>query len=194
MAYDFKKEFRDLYQPKAKPSFVDVPAMTFAAVAGTGDPNEEGGAYSRALELLYAFSYAVKMSKMGDWQPEGYFDYVVPPLEGLWWGGAGVCDGYRCGRGVARGASGDGGVRCRGRAYSARCGWCRAGRAPAPRDLPRRPASHQTGEAADSDSPSRAEVLKRLVRKRQIWRSGQEAEGVGILRPLASACGLKRSG
>lgn len=93
MAYDFKKEFRDLYQPKAKPSFVDVPAMTFAAVAGTGDPNEEGGAYSRALELLYAFSYAVKMSKMGDWQPEGYFDYVVPPLEGLWWGGAGAFDG-----------------------------------------------------------------------------------------------------
>ena len=93
MAYDFKKEFRDLYQPKAKPSFVDVPAMTFAAVAGTGDPNEEGGAYSRALELLYAFSYAVKMPKMGDWQPEGYFDYVVPPLEGLWWGGAGAFDG-----------------------------------------------------------------------------------------------------
>ena len=93
MAYDFKKEFRDLYQPKARPSFVDVPAMTFAAVAGTGDPNEEGGAYSRALELLYAFSYAVKMSKMGDWQPEGYFDYVVPPLEGLWWGGAGAFDG-----------------------------------------------------------------------------------------------------
>lgn len=93
MAYNFKKEFRDLYQPKAKPSFVDVPAMTFAAVAGTGDPNEEGGAYSRALELLYAFSYAVKMSKMGDWQPEGYFDYVVPPLEGLWWGGAGAFDG-----------------------------------------------------------------------------------------------------
>ena len=93
MAYDFKKEFRDLYQPKGKPSLVDVPAMTFAAVAGTGDPNEEGGAYSRALELLYAFSYAVKMSKMGDWQPEGYFDYVVPPLEGLWWGGAGAFDG-----------------------------------------------------------------------------------------------------
>lgn len=93
MAYDFKKEFRDLYQPKVKPSFIDVPAMTFAAVAGTGDPNEEGGSYSRALELLYAFSYAVKMSKMGDWQPEGYFDYVVPPLEGLWWGGAGAFDG-----------------------------------------------------------------------------------------------------
>lgn len=66
MAYDFKREFRDLYQPKTAPALVDVPAMTFAAVAGAGDPNEEGGAYKRALELLYAFSYTVKMSKMGD--------------------------------------------------------------------------------------------------------------------------------
>ena len=93
MAYDFKKEFRDLYQPKAAPALVDVPAMTFAAVAGAGDPNEEGGAYRQALELLYAFSYTVKMSKMGAWQPEGYFDYVVPPLEGLWWGDGGAFDG-----------------------------------------------------------------------------------------------------
>ena len=93
MAYDFKREFRDLYQPKGAPSLVDVPAMTFVAVAGTGDPNEEGGAYRCALELLYAFSYTVKMSKKGDWQPEGYFDYVVPPLEGLWWAGAGAFDG-----------------------------------------------------------------------------------------------------
>lgn len=93
MAYDFKREFRDLYQPKAYPSLVYVPAMTFVAVAGTGDPNEEGGAYARAMELLYAFSYAVKMSKKGSWRPEGYFDYVVPPLEGLWWGGEGAFDG-----------------------------------------------------------------------------------------------------
>ena len=85
MAFVFKKEYRDLYQAKAKPMRVEVPAMTFAAVAGTGDPNEEGGAYSRALALLYGFSYSVKMAKMGSWQPEGYFDYVVPPLEGLWW-------------------------------------------------------------------------------------------------------------
>lgn len=97
MAFDFKREFRELYQPKAKPSFVEVPAMTFAAVAGTGDPNEKDGAYAHALELLYAFSYAVKMSKMGDWQPDGYFDYVVPPLEGLWWGGAGAFDGTMIG-------------------------------------------------------------------------------------------------
>lgn len=93
MAYDFKRAFRDLYQPKAKPELVDVPAMTFAAVAGSGDPNEEGGRYQRALGLLYAFSYTVKMSKRGTWQPEGYFDYVVPPLEGLWWAGAGAFDG-----------------------------------------------------------------------------------------------------
>ena len=97
MAYDFKREFRDLYQPKARPSLVDVPAMTFAAVAGTGDPNEAGGTYARAMELLYAFSYAVKMSKKGSWQPEGYFDYVVPPLEGLWWGGEGAFDGASIG-------------------------------------------------------------------------------------------------
>lgn len=93
MVYDFKKEFRDLYLPKAKPAFVEVPAMTFAAVAGSGDPNEEGGAYQQALNLLYGFSYAVKMSKKGAWQPTGYFDYVVPPLEGLWWAGAGAFDG-----------------------------------------------------------------------------------------------------
>lgn len=93
MAYDFKKEFKDLYVPKAKPAVIEVPAMTFAAVAGSGDPNEEGGAYKHALELLYAFSYTVKMSKMGDLQPEGYFDYVVPPLEGLWWNGSDAFDG-----------------------------------------------------------------------------------------------------
>lgn len=87
MAFDFKKEYRDLYVPGVRPAFVNVPAMTFAAVAGTGDPNEEGGAYQRALGLLYGFSYTVKMSKMGPWQPEGYFDFVVPPLEGLWWAG-----------------------------------------------------------------------------------------------------------
>lgn len=95
MAYDFKKEFKGLYTPKSTPTYVEVPAMTFVAVAGTGDPNEEDGAYARVLGLLYSFSYAVKMSKKGDWQPEGYFDYVVPPLEGLWWAGDGAFDGAR---------------------------------------------------------------------------------------------------
>ena len=89
MAYDFKREYRDLYVPKTAPALIDVPAMTFVAVAGTGDPNVEGGTYQEVLGLLYAFSYTAKMLKMGPWQPEGYFDYVVPPLEGLWWAGAG---------------------------------------------------------------------------------------------------------
>lgn len=93
MAYDYKKAFKDLYAPKVKPAFIDVPAMTFAAVAGTGDPNEEGGSYQDALALLYGFSYTVKMAKMGDRQPDGYFDYVVPPLEGLWWSGGEPFDG-----------------------------------------------------------------------------------------------------
>ena len=84
-AFDFKKEYKDLYLPKTKPMLIDVPAMTFIAVAGSGNPNEENGDYAEALGLLYAFSFTVKMAKMGDWQPEGYFDYVVPPLEGLWW-------------------------------------------------------------------------------------------------------------
>lgn len=86
-AFDFKKEYKDLYLPKTKPMLIDVPVMTFIAVAGSGNPNEENGDYAEALGLLYAFSFTVKMAKMGDWQPEGYFDYVVPPLEGLWWGG-----------------------------------------------------------------------------------------------------------
>lgn len=86
-AFDFKKEYKDLYLPKTKPMLIDVPAMSFIAVAGSGNPNEENGDYAEALGLLYAFSFTVKMAKMGDWQPEGYFDYVVPPLEGLWWGG-----------------------------------------------------------------------------------------------------------
>ncbi len=93
MPFDFKKEYKDLYLPKRKASVVEVPPMTFFAVAGTGDPNEPDGAYSKALELLYGLSYTVKMSKMGAWQPEGYFDYVVPPLEGLWWAGVGAFDG-----------------------------------------------------------------------------------------------------
>lgn len=86
-AFDFKKEYRDLYLPNTTPALIDVGPMTFLAAAGAGDPNEEGGAYAAALEALYALSFTIKMAKKGDWQPEGYFDYVVPPLEGLWWGG-----------------------------------------------------------------------------------------------------------
>lgn len=84
-ALDYKKAYKDLYMPKAKPVLIDVPAMTFIMVDGKGNPNTEGGEYQQAVELLYALCYTVKMSKMGKNKPEGYFDYVVPPLEGLWW-------------------------------------------------------------------------------------------------------------
>lgn len=82
---DYKKEFKDLYMPKSKPNLIEVPAMNFIMVDGKGNPNEEGGEYQRAVELLYALSFTIKMSKMGTSIPEGYFEYVVPPLEGLWW-------------------------------------------------------------------------------------------------------------
>ena len=84
MAFDFKKEYREFYLPKGAPQIVDVPEMRFIAVRGEDDPNEPGGAYSRALEVLDAVAYTLKMSKMGDRRIEGYFDYVVPPLEGFW--------------------------------------------------------------------------------------------------------------
>lgn len=82
-AFDFKKEYRDLYLPPAKPEIVEVPRMRFIAVDGAGNPNT-APAYAQALEILYGLSYAIKMSKMSGDVPEGYFDYVVPPLEGLW--------------------------------------------------------------------------------------------------------------
>lgn len=80
---DYKKEYKDLYQPAAKPSLIDVPEMRFFAVDGAGDPNTSP-AYKEAMEILYGLSFTVKMSKMNGTQPEGYFEYVVPPLEGLW--------------------------------------------------------------------------------------------------------------
>lgn len=82
---DYKKAYRDLYLPKTKPSIVAVPSMNFITVAGTGDPNDTEGSYSRAMEILYGLSWTIKMSKMGNAMPVGYFEYVVPPLEGLWW-------------------------------------------------------------------------------------------------------------
>ena len=85
MAFDYKKEYKEFYQPKKKPSMVEVPEMRYIAVRGEGDPNEEGGAYKEAIGLLYAIAFTIKMSKMGSYHIEGYFDYVVPPLEGLWW-------------------------------------------------------------------------------------------------------------
>lgn len=85
MAFDFKKEYREFYQPKAKPEIVSVPKANYVAVRGAGDPNEEGGAYKAAVNVLYATAYTIKMSKLGDHRIAGYFDYVVPPLEGFWW-------------------------------------------------------------------------------------------------------------
>lgn len=85
MAFDYKKEYKEFYLPPKKPGIVTVPAMNFLAVRGKGDPNEEGGAYKQALGMLYAVAFAIKMSKLGKHQLEGYFDYVVPPSEGLWW-------------------------------------------------------------------------------------------------------------
>ena len=85
MAFDYKKEYKEFYMPKAKPAIVTVPKMNYIAVRGTGDPNEEGGEYKASIGMLYAIAYTIKKSKMGDHQIEGYFDYVVPPLEGFWW-------------------------------------------------------------------------------------------------------------
>ena len=84
MAFDYKKEYKEFYMPPKQPTIVTVPKMNFIAVRGEGDPNEEGGEYKRAIELLYGIAYTIKMSKKGDHKIEGYFDYVVPPLEGFW--------------------------------------------------------------------------------------------------------------
>lgn len=85
MAFDFKKEHKELYAPKKRPGIIEVPPVTYVAVRGSGDPNEEGGAYQQAIAVLYAISYTIKMSKRGTRQIEGYTDFVVPPLEGFWW-------------------------------------------------------------------------------------------------------------
>ena len=85
MPFDYKKEYKELYLPPETPQIVEVPSMDFLAVRGQGDPNQEGGAYKAAIGQLYAVAYTIKMSKLGKHKLEGYFDYVVPPLEGLWW-------------------------------------------------------------------------------------------------------------
>ena len=85
MAFDYKKEFKEFYLPAKRPGIVHIPRMQFIAVRGSGNPNEEGGQYKAALNVLYAIYYGIKMSKKGEHKIEGYFDYVVPPLEGFWW-------------------------------------------------------------------------------------------------------------
>ena len=85
MAFDFKKEYKEFYMPGKKPAIVQVPAMNYIAVRGSGDPNIEDGDYKAAIGLLYGIAFTIKMSKKGNHKIEGYFDYVVPPLEGFWW-------------------------------------------------------------------------------------------------------------
>jgi len=84
-AIDYKKEYKDLYLPKTKPMIINVPEMCFVAVEGKGDPNDKNGEYQKALGILYGIQFTIKMSKMGNNKLDGYFDYVVPPLEGFWW-------------------------------------------------------------------------------------------------------------
>ncbi|MBS5073096.1 MAG: GyrI-like domain-containing protein [Hungatella hathewayi] len=90
MPFDYKKEYKALYLPKEMPSIVEVPSMQYAAVRGHGDPNEPDGEYGRAVAVLYGISYTIKMSYKGSRKVDGFFEYVVPPLEGFWWmeGGA----------------------------------------------------------------------------------------------------------
>ena len=85
MAFDFKKEYKEFYMPKGKPEIVTIPKANYIAVRGKGDPNDEGGAYQQAVGILYAVAYTLKMSDKTDHRIEGFFDYVVPPLEGFWW-------------------------------------------------------------------------------------------------------------
>ena len=85
MAFDFKKEYKEFYMPKNKPEIITVPKANYIAVRGKGDPNEVGGAYQQAISVLYAVAYTLKMSYKTDHKIEGFFEYVVPPLEGFWW-------------------------------------------------------------------------------------------------------------
>lgn len=85
MAFDYKKEYKEFYLPPKQPGIVEIPKMNFLAVRGKGDPNEENGEYKRAMELLYGIAYTIKMSYKGEHIIKGFFEYVVPPLEGLWW-------------------------------------------------------------------------------------------------------------
>ncbi len=85
MAFDFKKEFKEFYLPKNKPSIVEIPSMNYIAVRGKGNPNDENGEYKQMMGLLYAIAFTLKMSYKGEHKVPGFFEYVVPPLEGLWW-------------------------------------------------------------------------------------------------------------
>ena len=85
MAFDYKKEYKEFYMPPKKPVIEHIPPMNYVAVRGQGNPNSEDGDYKKSIGMLYAISYTIKMSKLGKHKLDGYFDYVVPPLEGIWW-------------------------------------------------------------------------------------------------------------
>ena len=85
MAFDYKKEYKEFYLPQTTPGIVKVPKMNYLAVRGKGDPNKEDGEYKVSIGLLYGIAFTIKMSKKSDHRIDGYFDYVVPPLEGFWW-------------------------------------------------------------------------------------------------------------
>lgn len=85
MAFDYKKEYKEFYMPKKKPSIVEIPKMNYIAVRGKGNPNDENGEYKNSIGLLYAIAFTIKMSYKGSHKIDGYFEYVVPPLEGFWW-------------------------------------------------------------------------------------------------------------
>ena len=85
MAFDFKKEFKRFYKPSENPEIIEIPKMNFIAVRGKGNPNEKEGEYKKAVEMLYGVAYTLKMSYKTQYKIEGFFEYVVPPLEGLWW-------------------------------------------------------------------------------------------------------------
>ncbi len=92
MAFDFKKEYKEFYMPTGKPQIVTVPAANYIAVRGTGNPNDEDGAYKQSIGILYGIAFTIKMSPKTDYRIQGFYEYVVPPLEGFWWqdGVAGV--------------------------------------------------------------------------------------------------------
>lgn len=85
MAFDYKKEYKEFYMPKKTPAIIKIPKMNYIAVRGKGNPNDEIGEYKKSIEILYAIAYTLKMSYKGDHKIDGFFQYVVPPLEGLWW-------------------------------------------------------------------------------------------------------------
>ncbi len=85
MAFDYKKEYKEFYMPKDKPQIIDIPHMNYIAVRGKGNPNDSDGEYKKSIELLYSIAFTIKMSYKGEYKIDGYFAYVVPPLEGFWW-------------------------------------------------------------------------------------------------------------